>query len=156
SSRKTAPFMRMVGSSRFTRSFPRRNRSTTGGEELHLLWYMRHLMDIVTLDEHIADLFRHQASRVLARLARLLGPQRFDEAENILQETLIKAMTHWGYHGVPQNPGGWLMAVAQRHALDVLRHEHAHPTVDLLDAGDLVAHEHDVSLLDHDIHDDLV
>jgi RNA polymerase sigma factor (sigma-70 family) len=113
-------------------------------------------MDAPVIDEQIADVFRHQTSRVLARLTRLLGSRRFEEAEDILQDTLIKALKHWGYHGMPDNPGGWLMTAAQRQALDMLRRERAHPVVDLLAAAEMETRDDDVALLDHDVRDNLV
>jgi predicted RNA polymerase sigma factor len=31
----------------------------------------------------------------------------------------------WPYHGIPENPGGWLQQTAKYQALDLLRREHA-------------------------------
>lgn len=60
---------------------------------------------------------------MVATLTRLFGPSRLELAEDVVQETLIKALRQWSYRGVPDNPGGWLMAVARNYALDILRRE---------------------------------
>ncbi|MCW5874236.1 MAG: RNA polymerase sigma factor [Anaerolineales bacterium] len=42
-------------------------------------------------------------------------------AEDLAQEALIDALTHWPESGVPQNAGAWLTAVAKRKAIDFWR-----------------------------------
>src|SRR5438128_2264028 len=67
--------------------------------------------------------FRHQAGQVVATLTRIFGPRHLDLVEDVVQDTLLKALRHWPYHGVPDNPGGWIMRVARNQALDHLRRE---------------------------------
>gem|GEM_PF-5493400 len=64
-----------------------------------------------------------QAGQVVATLTRLFGPRHLGLAENVVQETLIKALRQWSYRGVPDNPAGWMMTVARNQALDILRRE---------------------------------
>lgn len=59
----------------------------------------------------------------MATLTRLFGPQHLDLAEDVVQETLIKALRQWSYRGIPENPAGWIMTVARNQALDILRRE---------------------------------
>lgn len=68
-------------------------------------------------------LYRHQAGQVVATLTRFFGPEHLDLAEDVVQETLIKALRQWSYRGIPENPAAWIMAVAKHHALDILRRE---------------------------------
>src|SRR5689334_13539579 len=82
----------------------------------------QHANEVPLLVDH---LFRHQAGQVIATLTRMFGPHQIDLAEDVLQETLIKALRQWPYRGVPDNPGAWIMRVAKNHALDILRREHA-------------------------------
>ncbi len=42
-------------------------------------------------------------------------------AEDVVQETLIKALNVWKIKGIPDNPTAWLFRVARNHAIDVLR-----------------------------------
>jgi len=44
-------------------------------------------------------------------------------AEDALSEALVKALTTWPRNGVPQNPEGWLLTIARRSVIDVIRHE---------------------------------
>ncbi len=74
----------------------------------------------------VAHLFRHEAGRLQAVLVRWLGLHRLDEAEDLVQDTLLQALTVWKVHGVPAQPAAWLYAVAQRKTLDLLRREQRH------------------------------
>jgi len=71
----------------------------------------------------VDHLFRLQAGQVVSTLTRIFGPQHLQLVEDVVQETMIKALRSWTYHGVPQNPGGWIMQVAKNGALDALRRE---------------------------------
>jgi RNA polymerase sigma factor (sigma-70 family) len=68
------------------------------------------------VDERI---LRELAPQVLAAVARRNG--RFDLAEDATQEALIAAARQWPVEGVPDNPRGWLIAVATRRLIDALR-----------------------------------
>jgi RNA polymerase sigma-70 factor, ECF subfamily len=46
-------------------------------------------------------------------------------AEDCAQEACAAAVAQWGRAGLPANPGGWVVAVARRRALDHLRRESA-------------------------------
>jgi RNA polymerase sigma-70 factor (ECF subfamily) len=46
-------------------------------------------------------------------------------AEDCAQEACAAAMAQWPRDGLPANPGGWVVAVARRRALDHLRRESA-------------------------------
>jgi RNA polymerase sigma-70 factor, ECF subfamily len=46
-------------------------------------------------------------------------------AEDCAQEACAAAVKQWRHDGVPANPGGWIVAVARRRALDHLRRESA-------------------------------
>lgn len=66
-------------------------------------------------------LFRHEAGRMVGALTRLFGTQHLELAEDVVQETLLKAMRDWPYHGVPDQPAAWLHRVAKNLAIDQLR-----------------------------------
>lgn len=71
----------------------------------------------------VEQLFRHSAGRIVATLARVLGPARLDVAEEALQEAMLRALQRWPYAGVPDNPAGWLFRVARNTAVDLVRHD---------------------------------
>lgn len=71
--------------------------------------------------EAIEHVFRDEAGRVVATLVRLFGD--IDIAEEAVQEAFEVALDRWPAHGIPPNPGGWIMTTAKRKALDRLRRE---------------------------------
>jgi RNA polymerase sigma-70 factor (ECF subfamily) len=72
----------------------------------------------------LEHLFRREAGRLTAHLARLLGPARLDLAEETVQEAMLRALQTWPYQGVPANPGAWLYRVAHNAAIDTIRRTH--------------------------------
>lgn len=68
-------------------------------------------------------LFRHEAGRMVAVLARLFGVHNLALAEDVVQDAFCRALEVWAFRGVPENPSAWLMAAAKNRALDVLRRE---------------------------------
>jgi predicted RNA polymerase sigma factor len=72
----------------------------------------------------IAQLARQDRGRLLSIL---IGKFRnFDLAEEVLQDALMSAHQHWAQSGIPNNPQGWLLTVASRKALDILRQTARH------------------------------
>ncbi|NUR84590.1 MAG: sigma-70 family RNA polymerase sigma factor [Nonomuraea sp.] len=67
------------------------------------------------------ELLRTLAPRVLAALVRRYG--NFETAEDATQEALLAAATQW--EEVPEQPEGWLVRVASRRMVDLLRSEQA-------------------------------
>ncbi|MCZ2404823.1 RNA polymerase sigma factor [Paenarthrobacter sp. Z7-10] len=64
-------------------------------------------------------LLRELAPRVLGALARCCGD--FTAAEDAVQEALLAAVQAWPMSGIPANPAGWLVRVAQRRLIDEIR-----------------------------------
>jgi RNA polymerase sigma factor (sigma-70 family) len=77
----------------------------------------------VKLDTRVEDLLRGLAPQVLGVLARRY--ERFDAAEDAVQEALLAAAVAWPHDGIPDNPRGWLITVASRRMTDELRSEQA-------------------------------
>lgn len=67
----------------------------------------------------VEGVWRIEGPRVIAGLARLTND--LGVAEECAQDALVAALEQWGVEGVPDNPGGWLTAVAKRRAIDVFR-----------------------------------
>ncbi len=77
-----------------------------------------------TLASSMVDhLFRSRAGQMVSYLTRMLGPEHLDLAEEVVQESLLKALQQWSYNGIPENPAGWLFRVARNAALDAVRHQ---------------------------------
>ena len=66
-------------------------------------------------------LLRELAPQALSALVRRHG--QFDACEDAVQEALIDAAAQWPLEGVPDNPRGWLVAVASRRLIDEWRSE---------------------------------
>ena len=78
------------------------------------------------ISETVDHLFRHEAGKMVAVLTRIFGTHNLDLAEDVVQDTLLKALTHWPYSGIPDNPSAWLYQVAKNKALDIIRREKLH------------------------------
>ncbi|MEX5237605.1 RNA polymerase sigma factor [Kocuria arenosa] len=83
------------------------------------------------------DLLRELTPQVLGALARRCGD--FTAAEDAVQEALLAAVEAWPRSGVPANPAGWLVRVAQRRLIDQIRSEAARRTREELLAADPTA-----------------
>jgi RNA polymerase sigma factor (sigma-70 family) len=68
-------------------------------------------------------LLRDVAPDVLAVLVRRAGD--LDTAEDAVQEAMLAATSQWPRDGVPDNPTGWLVRVAERRLVDRYRSETA-------------------------------
>src|SRR5262245_31834666 len=66
---------------------------------------------------------RELAPQVLGAVVRRCG--NFAAAEDAVQEALLAAATDWPARGLPDNPGGWLFAVACRRLADHVDSERA-------------------------------
>lgn len=73
------------------------------------------------VNQLISHLFRHEAGKMAAVLTRMLGFQSLNLSEDIVQDTLLKAMAAWKIKGIPENPSAWLYTVAKRKAIDTIR-----------------------------------
>ncbi|ATY13832.1 RNA polymerase subunit sigma-24 [Amycolatopsis sp. AA4] len=74
-------------------------------------------------DSAVDDTLRTLAPQVLGALVRRYG--RFDPAEDAVQEALLKAAQRWPEAGIPERPFGWLLQVASRKLIDLLRADQA-------------------------------
>jgi RNA polymerase sigma-70 factor (ECF subfamily) len=71
--------------------------------------------------DELARAVRECAGRLTASLVHLVGD--FAAAEDLVQDAIETALTHWPAEGIPDRPDAWLYTVARRRGLDVLRRE---------------------------------
>src|SRR6059058_3334821 len=71
----------------------------------------------------VEHLFRHEAGKMVATLTRIFGIERWNLAEDVVQEALSRALQTWPYRGIPENPSAWIMRASRNLALDVIRRE---------------------------------
>ncbi len=74
--------------------------------------------DSQELTEHF---FRNEYGKIVSVITRYIGTNDVQTAEDIVQETLLKAVDHWQHNGVPKNPKAWLYTTAKNHTLNVLK-----------------------------------
>jgi RNA polymerase sigma factor (sigma-70 family) len=67
----------------------------------------------------IEAVWRIESARLIAGLARMMRDVGL--AEELAQDALVAALEQWPESGVPRNPGAWLMAIAKRRAVDLIR-----------------------------------
>ena len=90
----------------------------------------------VQADAQLAELFRREAGKICAWLARLLGPARLELIEDAVQEAFGAALAQWPFEGSPRNPAGWLAVAARNKAFDRLKRE---SRLDAIDPADEAA-----------------
>ncbi|MDX6239538.1 MAG: hypothetical protein QOG10_4353 [Kribbellaceae bacterium] len=107
----------------------------------------------------IDAVWRIESSRIIAGVARIVRDVGL--AEELAQDALVAALEQWPESGVPNNPGAWLMAIAKRRAIDLIRRKETYQRKlaelghDLEIDGESV--EDDVeSILEDTIEDDLL
>jgi RNA polymerase sigma factor (sigma-70 family) len=110
--------------------------------------------DVSQLADH---LFRHEAGRMVAVLTRILGLHNLAQAEDVVQETFVKAMHDWVFR-IPDNPSAWLMQTAKNHCIDLIRKQKRHQVFaaewgSLLSSGYTDAQTVEQLFLDHEIQD---
>jgi len=75
------------------------------------------------MDAEIEVSFRRESGRLISALVRAFGPGQIGLAEDVAQETFLRALRLWPVKGMPPNPAAWLHRVARNLALDRLRRE---------------------------------
>ncbi len=78
------------------------------------------------IENTLDHLFRHEYGKLVSILTRYFGTENLELAEDVVQDTLLKAMDSWKLKGIPDNPTAWLLTSAKNKALDVLRRNRHH------------------------------
>jgi RNA polymerase sigma-70 factor (ECF subfamily) len=73
--------------------------------------------------EVVEHFFRHESGKMIATLTRIFGIEHLNRAEDVVQETLIRALQTWPYYGIPKNPSAWITQVAKNLAVDLIRRD---------------------------------
>jgi len=60
---------------------------------------------------------------MVSTLTRIFGVEQLNRAEDVVQETLVRALQTWPYYGIPRNPAAWITQVAKNLALDLIRRD---------------------------------
>ena len=60
---------------------------------------------------------------MVAALTRFFGSKHIELAEDVVQDTLMKAVQEWPFNGIPDDPVAWLHRVARNGVIDTLRRD---------------------------------
>jgi len=71
----------------------------------------------------VDHLFRHESGRMVAVLTRVFGFANIEQAEDIVQDTIIRALETWKFGKLPDNPQAWLYRTAKNKAIDLIRRQ---------------------------------
>src|SRR5262245_30310677 len=71
----------------------------------------------------VEHFFRHESARLVASLTRLFGVRHLALAEDVVQGSLLRALTSSTLRGIPDEPAAWLRRAAYRQAVDALRRD---------------------------------
>jgi RNA polymerase sigma factor (sigma-70 family) len=116
---------------------------------------------VTVTDTHgaIDAVWRIESARIIAGVARIVRDVGL--AEELAQDALVAALEQWPESGVPNNPGAWLMAIAKRRAIDLIRRKDTYQRK-LVELGHQLEIEGDSveddveAILDETIEDDLL
>lgn len=87
---------------------------------------------------------------MLGYLVRICGS--FQDAEDICQDVMVTALTHWQQGRLPDNPLAWLITTARNRATDRFRQLDVHQRVhEALASGDIEAEDPDDKSLEDDL-----
>jgi len=75
------------------------------------------------LTEHF---FRNEYGKIVAVITKHIGNHNINAAEDIVQETLLKAVEYWQHNGIPENPTAWLYTTAKNKTLNHLKKNKIH------------------------------
>lgn len=70
------------------------------------------------LAEHF---FRQEYAKMVSVITRYFGLDKVNMAEDVVQDTLVEAISNWEFKGIPENPEAWLYTVAKNKALNLLK-----------------------------------
>jgi RNA polymerase sigma-70 factor (ECF subfamily) len=97
----------------------------------------------------LTALVRHERTRLVATLVRQYG---FDLAEEAVDAAIESALAQWPEQGTPASPRAWLLQVARRRAIDVVRHhgmaKGVHQALEYAAGSDAQELEHEPELPD--------
>ncbi|PWT75249.1 MAG: RNA polymerase subunit sigma-24 [Bacteroidetes bacterium] len=75
------------------------------------------------INQTIDHLFRHEAGKMVAVLTRLFGFPNIEQAEDIVQDTILRALESWRFGKIPENPRAWLYVTAKNKVIDIIRRQ---------------------------------
>jgi len=60
---------------------------------------------------------------MISVLTGIFGSNNLNLAEDLVQETIVEAISNWTYNGIPKNPVAWLYRVAKNKSLNTIKRD---------------------------------
>ncbi len=79
------------------------------------------LQPAAQIEQKVDHLFRHEWGKLVSVLTKVFGIHNLQLAEDVVQDTLLHALSNWKINGLPDNPTAWLFTAARNKAVDTLR-----------------------------------
>jgi RNA polymerase sigma-70 factor (ECF subfamily) len=70
--------------------------------------------------------FRNEYGKIVAVITKHIGQHNINTAEDIVQETLLKAVEYWQDNGIPENPTAWLYTTAKNKTFNYIKRDKIH------------------------------
>lgn len=74
-------------------------------------------------DELAEHFFRNEYGKIVSVITKYLGTANIESAEDIVQDTMLKAAESWKHSGIPANPQAWLYTTAKNITFNLLKHK---------------------------------
>ncbi|MFI0447660.1 sigma-70 family RNA polymerase sigma factor [Actinomadura sp. 6N118] len=71
------------------------------------------------MTEILEGIWKFESAKIIAAVTRIVRDVGL--AEELAQDAFVAALEQWPREGVPDNPGAWLMTIAKRRAVDLVR-----------------------------------
>ncbi|MBO0321532.1 sigma-70 family RNA polymerase sigma factor [Muricauda sp. CAU 1633] len=73
------------------------------------------------VNQLVDNLFRTEYGKMVSYLTSKFGINFLEEAEDVVQDTLVTAYQNWTFNGVPENPQAWIFVVCKNKAINILK-----------------------------------
>lgn len=99
------------------------------------------------------NFFRNEYGKIVSVVTKYLGLNSVEQAEDIVQEALLKATEHWRHNGVPENPQAWLYTTAKNLTYNLIKrnkiqqrylaehNEHDHELIEISFSKEIISDE---------------
>ncbi len=84
--------------------------------------------------------FRKEYGKMVSVITRYIGTENVETAEDIVQETLLRAVEHWQKE-IPENPQAWLYKTAKNLTLNILKRKKYQKHYEAIEARNVKALE---------------
>jgi predicted RNA polymerase sigma factor len=73
------------------------------------------LKENIEINQLVEHFFRHESGKMVSVLTKIFGSQNLDLAEDVVQDSLIEAISQWQYKGVSDNPSKNVLVAGNEH-----------------------------------------